>query len=194
MDSGRSEQGLIADIRRSTRKCYHQARKMVIKQEELITTEKLAECLQAGVSSRQFWRTLRTKGKQKKKLPKSVDGKQDSSDIADLLKGKFEVLYNSTSYNVNEMDSLKSTINNVISRQDNSNKSERILLITPDEVRQALRRLRPGKGEGEGDLISDHLIHAGEVLYGHLSVLFSFMLRHGFFPSGHTERGYGAAS
>ena len=48
-------------------KCYHQARKMVIKEEELMTTEKLAESLQAGVSSRQFWRTVRTKGKLKKK-------------------------------------------------------------------------------------------------------------------------------
>ena len=94
------------------------------------------------------------------------------------------MLDNSTSYNVNEMDSLKPTINNVLSRQDNSNVGERILLITPDEVRLALRRVRPGKGEGEGDLMSDHLIHAGEVLYGHLSVLFSSMLRHGFSPQG----------
>uniref|UniRef100_A0A0P4VXS2 Reverse transcriptase domain-containing protein n=1 Tax=Scylla olivacea TaxID=85551 RepID=A0A0P4VXS2_SCYOL len=180
VDSERPQQGLIAEIRRTTRKCYHQARKMVIKQEELITTEKLAESLQASASGRQFWRSVRNKGKQKKKTPKAVDGKHCPKDIADLFKGKFEELYNSTSYDTNEMDSLKSAINSVISCQKNSNES--ILLITPDEVRQALRRVRPGKGEGEGDLMSDHLIHAGDVLYGHLSVLFSAMLRHGFSP------------
>ena len=66
----------------------------------------------------------------------------------------------------------------------NSTECNDMLLITPDEMRQALQKIKPGKGEGEGDLTSDHLIHAGDVLCGHLSVLFLSMLKHGFFPHG----------
>ncbi|MPD00805.1 hypothetical protein E2C01_096305 [Portunus trituberculatus] len=60
---------------------------------------------------------------------------------------------------------------NVITKHKQNTESESILLVTPDEVRRVLRRMRPGKDEGEGD----HLLHADDVL-------FLSMLKHGFSP------------
>ncbi len=59
-----------------------------------------------------------------------------------------------------------------------------ILLNTSDEVRQALRGVRPEKREGEGDIMFGHLIRASDMLYGHLSVLFSSILTHSVSPQG----------
>lgn len=54
--------------------------------------------------------------------------------------------------------------------------------------------MRPGKDEGEGDLMSDHLIRAGDVLLsGYLSVCLSVLFVHVeetlFFCAGFAQRG-----
>lgn len=72
-DNGCPELGLIGDIRRTTHKYYYKARRMVIHNEEIITSKKLAESLQTGVTAREFWRAVRRHGIKKKNMPDDVD-------------------------------------------------------------------------------------------------------------------------
>ena len=52
--------------------------------------------------------------------------------------------------------------------------------------------MRPGKGEGECGLMSNYPIHAGDMLYRHLSMFFSIHADTLFFSTGLAQRGYGA--
>ncbi|CAL4157430.1 unnamed protein product, partial [Meganyctiphanes norvegica] len=58
------------------------------------------------------------------------------------------------------------------------------VLIHPDEVRLAVESLKSDKNDGTYSLKSQNLIHASEILHGHLSILFTIMLKHGYSPNG----------
>ena len=51
--------------------------------------------------------------------------------------------------------------------------------ITVDEVRVALRYLKPGKSDGKYGLMSDHLINGGHCTNVYLCMLFNCMIMHG---------------
>lgn len=53
-------------------------------------------------------------------------------------------------HSAQEMDPLKSTIKDAIRSQHNGSGSDSTLLITPDEVRQELERVKSGKSDGGG--------------------------------------------
>ena len=82
------------------------------------------------------------------------------------------------------MNLLKGDIDRAIidkvSRDDISNS----LLINPDLVRKGISNLKCGKNDGSLPLTSENFLHATNILYGHLSILFSVMLRHGCSPDG----------
>ena len=82
------------------------------------------------------------------------------------------------------MNLLKGDIDRAIidkvSRDDISNS----LLINPDLVRKGISNLKCGKNYGSLPLTSENFLHATNILYGHLSILFSVMLRHGCSPDG----------
>ena len=183
---GRPEEGIIADIRRNTRANYHKARKMVTKFQDSIQSNKLAESL-VDDTSKVFWNKVRKSRGNNQRLPNCVDDKQGPEEIAQLFHDDFENLYNCVSYNNVEMDNLMADINEAISNTNSTprgNLDEQILLIHPDEVKKAIGKLKSGKTDGSLPLLSENLIHSSDILYGHLALLFSMMLRHGFSPYG----------
>ena len=49
-------------------------------------------------------------------------------------------------------------------------------------IRQALRKLKPGKGDGDRGFKSDHLLHSTHRFHVLLCLLFNTMLVHGYTP------------
>ena len=85
------------------------------------------------------------------------------------------------------MDNLMADINEAISNTDSitrGNSGEQVLLIHPDEVKKAIGKLKSGKTDGSLPLLAENLIHSSDILYGHIALLFSMMLRHGYSPHG----------
>ena len=56
------------------------------------------------------------------------------------------------------------------------------VFITPTIIRQSLRKLKPGKGDGDRGFKSDHLIHSTHRFHAMLCLLFNAMLIHGYTP------------
>ena len=56
------------------------------------------------------------------------------------------------------------------------------VFITPTIIRQALRKLKPGKGDGDRGFKSDHLLHSTHRFHVLLCLLFNTMLVHGYTP------------
>ena len=57
-------------------------------------------------------------------------------------------------------------------------------MIKPEDVKFAASKLKLGKSDGSLPMTSNNIIHATDVLYGHLSILFTAMLKHGVSPHG----------
>ena len=62
--------------------------------------------------------------------------------------------------------------------QSNENK------ISSEDVRLAVKQLHNNKSDGNGELMSDHIIHAGDKLHMHISSLLTSMIWHGQSPDG----------
>ena len=89
------------------------------------------------------------------------------SNSIDDANGSKEILifYNSVPTNANELDDLHHTISNgILSTND--------VFITPTIIRQSLRKLKPGKGDGDRGFKSDRF-------HAMLCLLFNAMLVHG---------------
>ena len=81
---------------------------------------------------------------------------------------------------VNDIDK---SINDLLNNTDSID-TDNMLLISPDLIRNGIGRLKVGKNYGSLPLKSDNLLHATNILHGHLSLLFSVMLKHGCSPEG----------
>ena len=185
VSNGRPEEGIFATIRRETRAQYHKARKFVIKNKDIIQSEKLAESL-ANDLPKVFWKNVKKNRKNNKSLPSKVDDMQDPQSISGLFKDKFDTLFNSVSYDNDELnillDDINSSINN--SCNDSNTNNNNVLIFNPNNVNKAINKLKAGKTDGSLTLTSDNLLHSTDILNGHLALLFSVMVRHGFSPEG----------
>ena len=185
VENGRpdDDDNILANIRRTTRAEYHKARKNAIRYQGLITSEKLADSL-ADDPVNLFWDKVKRTRPNVSKIPSSVDGIHDNKDIAELFKGKFNDLFNCVSYNEDEMSLLHKDINCRIKNESMPQNNSNTLLIGPNLVEKGISNLKSNKNDGNNTLTSENLIHSTNILFGHLSLLFSAMLRHGCSPEG----------
>ena len=144
VDNGRPDDGIIANIRKTTRELYHKVRKNVIKHKGLIQSSNLANSLK-GEPSEQFWAKVKKQRPNSSKLPSSVDGIQDHKGIAGHFMDKFESLYNIVGYDEIEMNVLKNYITDNVNKNLIMNDSSNNLLINPDSIRKSNSKLKLGK-------------------------------------------------
>ena len=89
VEKGRPQEGLLFDIRRTTRAHYHKARKFAIKNKNILQSEKLAESLMND-SNTVFWQNVKKCRLKKQTLPSVVDDAHNPQSIADSFESKFE--------------------------------------------------------------------------------------------------------
>jgi len=111
-----------------------------------------------------------------------ADSSQCDDEISTIFRNKYNHLYNSVSYNNNDMKSVLtelgcnikwSTITETCTSSDH---------YTTDDVSMAFRRLKPHKLDGVEDVSLDFLINGCHKLFVHLTLLFNIMLQHGVSP------------
>ena len=181
-DNGRPATGLIADIRRDTRRKYHNALRANCKLVEKAKTVRMAEaCL--NDDKRDFWVETRKMFGSQTRLPQIVDGATGVEEIMHLFKRKYNDLYNSVSYDSARMDILKQTLETRISMNSFSNclycQSH---YVTTDEVKRAVISIKPNKKDGGLGLTSDHIKYGTSQLCYYLAALFNSMLAHAYIP------------
>jgi hypothetical protein len=173
----RPRSGIIADIMRRTRAQYHYAIRSVNKNRDDIVNERFATAMITN-NDRDFWREAKRLRNSKVGCSNNVDGLSSPNDIAQLFATKYEDLYTSVPYNCNDMDSIRNSINSDLF----SSGYNKDCIVSPDEVRLAVQKLKPGKNDGCIGLSSDYFIHACTDLFVHIAMLFSALLVHGTAP------------
>ena len=112
-------------------------------------------------------------------LPDCVDGAEGEQDIANKFKEVYETLYNSASSD-DEMEALKEKIKGLISSEDSE---KEIMRITGEVVKEAITKMKPHKMDVSHGYTSDSLLHAPDILFNQLAMVFQDWMRHGVITS-----------
>ena len=180
---GKPNQGEVARIRRMTRARYHLAIKSALKSHIQIRNEKMGEAISSN-NDRNLWEEVKKMNKSNKLLPEAIDNVKGSDNIANLFFDKNNDLFNSVSYEKDEMKDLKSEIDDLINANIDTdcNDTLEFFKFNVQNVIDAINEMKSGKIEESG-LYTDHFKHAPHRLYVLLTCLFNSMLVHGIAPN-----------
>ena len=172
----------LSKIRRKTRLQYHYAIRHVVKENARLRNNKMADAISEN-EDRKLWEEVRKITRANNELPKIMDDCDTIEDISNIFAGKYDMLYNTVSYNNQDMSRLAADINILIEtkcpNKANSLNPSHTIMIT--EVREAINKLKHGKKEENG-LFSNHFKLATDKLVSMITLLFNCMLTHGTAP------------
>ena len=105
-ENGSPHTGILHDIRRKTRWEYHHMLKIVKRNQEVISAHKMSE----GLAGTGFWSEVKRIIGNKYSVCNTIDSIQGGANIANLFKDKYNQLYNSVSFDTQQMAALMSEI------------------------------------------------------------------------------------
>jgi hypothetical protein len=178
VECGRPKTGNVADIMRRTRAQYHYAVRSVKRDENNIVKQRFAETVLNDGYNRNFWKEVKKLNGKKAVSAGVVDDNCNPQSISQLFADKYQDLYNNVSYNVEELKGIQLSIVEKIAQTGYCAD----YIIRPDEVIEALCRLKANKNDGGEGLSTNHFKFAGVELSVHLAFLFSSILVHGSMP------------
>lgn len=153
---------------------------MALRRENEIRSDKLVQHLTDG-NERDYWREARKRRSRTRYYPNMVDDVIGEKDIVQLFSDKYQNLYNSVSYDSNEMQNIILEINSKIdlisSCCSHGNHD-----ISVTDVLDAVAHLNSAKIDGSTNIMSDHIIHGSDRLCVYVSLLFTMMLKLGMSP------------
>ena len=140
-------------------------------------------------NSRQLWEEVRQLRNSKSCVTNCMDKKTGCENIAELFSEKYSELYNSVSY---ETDQLATITNNNMKditmycmNARTCNDSDNIVhthYVTHDQVQCAINKIKPGKSDCIDGMLSDNFKNGTPRLNICISLLFTAMLVHGIAP------------
>lgn len=176
--SGSPHNGLIANIRRSTRANYHRAIRHVKRLEINIKSTRLGEAYNDRDSDK-FWKYVRQSVNPPKPIPSMIDGENDMNQIASTFANKYSDLFNSVSFDSADMSHLLDDVHGLIDKKCCNNMCGSVHHISVNDIVNAVKKLKRFKHDGNTNCYSDNIINGTHKLYVHMSLLYTSMLVHG---------------
>ena len=106
----------------------------------------------------------------------------NDEDISDLFAKKYDQLYNSVSFDQNNMSILNDKIDELIDETPNAYPH-----VSVDDVVRGIAQTKRNKKDSKSILFTDHFINSNLQLRVFLSMLFSALIVHGFTPNDFNE-------
>ena len=181
-ESGRPQEGDIAEMRRMTRRDYHYAVRKCHHEEEKIRATRMAERLNEGYNS-SFWSEVRKFKKSNAGVASAVDGLSDTGDIAKLFFDKFSNLFQSVPFDNDYIDQIRSKVNKRIFSDYSGMLCSECAIISTKDIIDMVKKFKQAKADGYMGMTTDCLIQGTNKLFVLLSLLFRAILTHGTVPS-----------
>ena len=159
----------------STRNKYHYSVRYVRRNSSTIKARRLWEASQSSQMDLLKEMKIVQAGKKDLKLPDTVEGRTGEEDIVSEFKQVYYSLYNIT----DDTDALKQLKKSLIEDIGNENSEQEIEKITGQVVKNATKRIKPGKGDVTGSYNSDMIINCPDSFFELLSGVFRSWLTHG---------------
>ena len=154
-------------IKRSAKRRYKYEVRHLKRRQQYLLRDRLA-CSFAMKEKDRFWSGVKKVNKPNTSLSSIVDSVTGTDNIANLFASKFGALKHPSSRN-SILDSIQCSL---------TDSHLRSILITPEQVLEALSQLKPDKTDPTG-VSSKHILYGSSVLAVLLSGL---ILRHGYMP------------
>ena len=180
-ENGSPSHGHIASIRRRTRSLYHLAIRKVNRDKAIHIATHMTNTFR-GKDDKSFWKSVKKVNKSNASLPSTVDNVQGTENISNLFAEKYNDLYNSVSYNSEDMSSILSDLESQITTKCNVRSCSFKHCVDVSMVQEAIKELKPNKHDGNHFSYSNHFINGTEKLNALLSLLITSMLCHGHAP------------
>ena len=182
-DCGRPRTGWVFEVRKKTKTEYKRAAKWVVRNQNLLSAERMAERL-ASEHQQDFWEEVRRTRGSARDCPNVVDDAVGAEQVCEAFAAKYKELYCSVPYEEVEMRELASEIEAKIMSHCAHDRCYDVHSILLGDVTQAINNLKNGKSDANQDLSSDAFKKAPLELHLHLALLLSCMLRHSSAPVG----------
>jgi hypothetical protein len=177
IDNGRPKTGIIANIMRAIRAANHSAIRLVNRNRAEMVNERFADAILSN-NTRDFWHEAKRIRGVNASYSNTIDDLSSHDDIANMSASKYEEMFSCVSFSEDDMNTLKTDIVIHIGHKYIHNEC----IISAGVVRDAICKLKPGKGDGYLGITLDHLINACNVLSVHIAFLLTGMLVHGAVP------------
>ena len=181
--TGSPRNAVVADVMRRARKEYHNAVRALRLDQHQLHMHKVSQALLANKSS-DFWKEIRKVKGNGDSLPSVIDNMSNDEDISDLFAKKYDQLYNSVSFDQNNMSILKDKIDELIDETPNAYPH-----VSVDGVVRGIAQTKRNKKDSKSRpiLYTYHFINSNLQLRVFLSMLFSSLIVHGFTPNDFNE-------
>jgi len=134
---GSPRTGIVFDIRRKTRWEYHLILNIVKCNKDAISVHKMSE----GLSGTGYWPEIKRKKGHTNVVPSTIDSVQGGESIANLFQDKYNQLYNSVSYDKQQMAALLDHIDCDIKSKSDDCSPE----FTVGDIDSCMLFIKPGK-------------------------------------------------
>ena len=170
LSAGKPQNCELQNIMRRTRNIYHYNVKKCKKAEEQIRKEKLLSAILEPNSDVDIFKEIKQMRKSKESLVNKIDDK--TKNIEEHFAGIYENLYNS----VDDENDLRE-VAKIIESKINGDSAREVRRVTPDLLKEAVKKVKPNKSDPVYDFTSDCLKNAPNDLFIHLSnILRSFLI------------------
>jgi exonuclease III len=174
VENGRPTTGSLSNIRRSTRAQYRRASRWVVRNQDKLSADRMAQAL-ASNNSRDLWGEVKKKANKVRDKPIIVDDADGELEVCEMFKVKYESLYSSVSFNENDMNEFIDQVTDRISTTCAAGSCYHNHFFSVDNVKSAVKMLKSGKSDSECNLSSNNYINGCDSLFVHLSILFNLM-------------------
>ena len=169
LSAGRPQNGQLNILMRRTRNIYHlQIRKMKRIQHRIKRNTLLNACLN---NNGDLFKEIKKQRKCKKTIATSIDGHQDNIPI--YFAKKYKNLYNS----VDDKTNLARIAENLESKINKDSLND-LKVITPELIKAASQKLKPGKSDPLLKVTSEFFLNAPDPLYDLLSLILKSFITH----------------
>ena len=165
-DSGRPRQGPLMELRKSANARFKYALRYIKKQENAMRADSLAQKLQCN-DYRKFWKEIKAMNNSKMPLPTNIESVTGGEKICELWQKHYHDLFNC----------IRSP-----SHPDSEVTYHNDMIITANNINDAIKNLECNKSCGMDNISSEHLKYASPVLLPLLAMCFSGFVMHGVLP------------
>ena len=160
---------------------YKRISRWVVRNQNKLTSDRMAEAL-IDNQNRDFWSEVKKVCGKSNAVPTVMDNVQGETEISELFKKKYSDLYNCVSYEKKEMDELLCEVTEKVSKQCGSGECYCNHVISVEDVKCAVNKIKANKSGVNVDMNSNHIIHGCDELNIHLSFLYTTMMQHAYSP------------
>ena len=173
-EAGSPTYGQLFEIRKYTRKCYHNAIMYIKNNTDKILREKIAQSL-ANNNVKNFWNEIRKIKATKNNSTSIIDNVVGGDNIASLFKVKYEKLYNEFDNNNLDFDFISNLIVDKCKKNICFNSHD----INGENVCKAIKKLKINKNDPIYQISSEYIIKGSHLLHSFIAKIFNCFFKHG---------------